>query len=95
LLWAIDAESGLAATSSEAIREHVRFTTVRLERPAEPARLVAVLEAAAAERLVAFGSGGRGFDLLDWLPPHWRSLVLEQNAGALHWRESGARAVLT
>ncbi len=65
LLWRMDADFAtfsdqrpprLDRPPSEVVREHVSFTTAGLERPADPARLVELVAAIDAERLLLFAS---------------------------------------
>ncbi|HEY4098756.1 MAG TPA: amidohydrolase family protein [Baekduia sp.] len=71
LLWELDAayDAGDAVPParverrpSETLREHVRFTTAGLERPADPGRLVDLLRLVDGADLLLFGSGARGPD---------------------------------
>jgi predicted TIM-barrel fold metal-dependent hydrolase len=67
LLWRMDADyrepgseglpKRLDGLPSDTVREHVRFTTVGLERPAEPAALRALLASVGAEHMLLFASG--------------------------------------
>jgi predicted TIM-barrel fold metal-dependent hydrolase len=75
---------------SDELRALVRFTTARLELPADVHQLVGLLGLVGAERLLVFGSGadadGSGRDAVALLPDAWRERVLRTNADELYRR---------
>jgi predicted TIM-barrel fold metal-dependent hydrolase len=84
---------------SEYFREHVRVTTWPLDRPAEPERLVRLLNAfGGAEDLLCFASGyphwnaDTAADVAARLPEAWHAKVFHDNAAAwFRWPERERR----
>jgi predicted TIM-barrel fold metal-dependent hydrolase len=97
LVWRLDHEyrvrrvrrpSALTRLPSEYLRDHIRFTTSVLELPAEPSKLVALLELVGGVRLLLYGSGpragGEAQTLFEAAGPIWARRIRHTNALELY-----------
>jgi predicted TIM-barrel fold metal-dependent hydrolase len=109
LLWRCDAEyvayrreaPWVRHSPTEYFREHVRVGTWRMAAPAEPERLVRVLNTVeGVEDLLIYGSGFPDWDTswpseLDSLPVEWRAKARGENAFEFfRWRASPAPSLV-
>jgi predicted TIM-barrel fold metal-dependent hydrolase len=101
LLWRLDAEyterrielpNGLGELPSKTVAEHVRFTVSIDSLPAQPQKLVALLDSIDADQLLLLGTGPRrdaglqGGALLARVPERWRRAIAATNAQRVYAR---------